>query len=112
MAKSVAERRKHKRHRISCPLVIQRTGEKEALKGKTVDISDGGAMLAIPIKIIPRVSERVTVLLAVPRSTANTYMVEEVALEARVVRHQPMENNAVVGVALQFTSVQELGLEA
>ena len=112
MAKSVAERRKHKRHRISCPLAMHRTGEKEPVKGKTVDLSDGGAMLPIPIKFVPRVSERVRVVLALPRSTANTYMLEEVACEARVVRHQPMEDNTVVGVALQFSPTQDLGLEA
>ena len=111
MAKSTAERRKHKRHRIACPLSILRSGAKEPLQGKTLDVSDGGAILPIPIKAVPRVSERVRVVLAIPRSTANTYMLEEVPVEARVVRHQPMEDNSVVGIALQFSPAQDLGLE-
>ena len=111
MAKKTAERRKHKRHQMSCPLSILRAGEKEPLQGKTVDLSDGGALLPIPIKVIPRVSERVRVVLAIPRTTANTYMVEEIPVEARVVRHQPMEDNSVVGIALQFSTPQDLGLE-
>ena len=112
MAKNGAERRRHKRHRIACPLSILRFGAAEPLTGKTLDVSDGGAILAIPIKAVPRVSERVKVVLGVPRSTANTYMLEEVPCEARVVRHQPMDDNSVVGVALQFSPALDLALEA
>ena len=71
----------------------------------------GGVLLPIPIKVVPRVSERVRVLLAIPRTTPNTHMVEEVLCEARVVRHQPMENDEVVGVALQFQAPLTLGIE-
>ena len=112
MARNAAERRKHKRHRIACPLSILRFGVAEPLKGKTLDLSDGGAILPIPIKAVPRVSERVRVVLAIPRSTANTYMLEEVPCDARVVRHQPMEDNSLVGVALQFSPTLDLALEA
>jgi c-di-GMP-binding flagellar brake protein YcgR len=115
VAKSVAERRRHKRHRVSCPVSLVASakgkGSEETVRTRTVDVSDGGAMLAVPIKVVPRLSERVRVVLNVPRQTPNTRMVEEVSCEARVVRHQPMEDNEVVGVALQFQQVQALGLE-
>jgi hypothetical protein len=61
--------------------------------------------------VVPRVNERVRVVLAVPRSTPNTYMLEEVSCEATVVRHQPLEDNSVVGVAIRFQPPQDLGLE-
>jgi c-di-GMP-binding flagellar brake protein YcgR len=111
VGKSVDERRKHKRHRVSVVIALQRPASAEPLKSKTLDVSDGGAMLTIPIKNVPKLSERVRVLLSLPRSTANTYMVEEVACDARVVRHQPMEADDVVGIALQFSATQNLGLE-
>lgn len=110
-AGTTTERRKHKRHRLSCGVAVQRASAKEPLKGKSIDISDGGLLLPIPIKVVPRVSERVKVLLAIPRTTPNTHMVEEISCEARVVRHQPMENDEVVGVALQFQTPLKLGLE-
>jgi c-di-GMP-binding flagellar brake protein YcgR len=111
VGKSAVERRKFKRHNIGCAVALQRPASQGPVASKTVDVSDGGALLVIPIKNVPRLSERVNVVLALPRSTANTYMVEEVACEARVVRHQPMEDDEVVGVALQFNPVQKLGLE-
>ena len=115
MAKSAVERRRHKRHRIPCPVRLLRSSKDKAngevVRGKTLDVSDGGAMLAVPIKAVPHLSERVRVVLSVPRETPNTRMVEEVSCEARVVRHQPLEDNEVVGVALQFQPAQTLGLE-
>jgi c-di-GMP-binding flagellar brake protein YcgR len=108
-----AERRKYKRHRLACVVALHRHSAGEAVKSKTLDVSDGGAMLTIPIKnvSVPKVNERVRVVLALPRSTPNTFMIEEVTCEARVIRHQPMEDDDVVGVALQFSAAQNLGLE-
>jgi c-di-GMP-binding flagellar brake protein YcgR len=111
VGKSAVERRKHKRHKLGCAVALQMRSAAEAVKSKVMDVSDGGALLTIPIKSVPRLSERVKVVLALPRSTANTYMVEEVSCDARVVRHQPMEANDVVGVALEFSPPQNLGLE-
>lgn len=108
---SAVERRKHKRHRLACPLSWQKAADPSPVKVKTIDVSDGGAMVTVPIKVVPRLADRVKVVLAVPRSTPNTYMLEEITLDAKVVRHQPLEDNESVGVALQFTSAQDLGLE-
>ena len=105
------DRRKHKRHRVACAASIHRSAVAEPVTSKTIDVSDGGAMLAIPVKVVPRLSERVKVVLALPRSTPNTYMVEEISLDALVIRHQPMEADDVVGVALQFQMPKDLGLE-
>jgi c-di-GMP-binding flagellar brake protein YcgR len=105
------DRRRHKRHRVACAAAIQRSTVAEPVKSKTIDVSDGGAMLAIPVKVVPRLSERVRVVLALPRSTPNTYMVEEISMDALVIRHQPMEADDVVGVALQFQVPKDLGLE-
>jgi c-di-GMP-binding flagellar brake protein YcgR len=111
VGKSAVERRKHKRHAMGCSAALETPSAGGALRSKAVDVSDGGALLVIPIARVPRVSERVKVVLSLPRSTPNTYMVEEVACEARVIRHQPMQADDVVGVGLQFTPVQNLGLE-
>ena len=115
MAKSVAERRRHKRYRVPCPASLLRAGKgsqkEEAVQARAVDLSDGGAMLAVPIKAVPHVSEKVRVVLNVPRETPNTRMLEEFSCEARIVRHQMLVDNSYAGVALQFVSTQPLALE-
>ena len=53
-----------------------------------------------------------TISFAVPRSTANTYMLEDFSAQARVLRHQPLRNADLAGVAVQFVQPIDLGLEA
>jgi c-di-GMP-binding flagellar brake protein YcgR len=113
VAKHTVERRRHKRHRVSClaKMLRESKDKSEAVKTRSIDLSDGGAMLAIPIKVVPRISEKIRVVLSVPRETPNTRMVEDFSCEARVIRHQPLRDNEVVGVAVQFQPTVRLGLE-
>ncbi|HUT60516.1 MAG TPA: PilZ domain-containing protein [Phycisphaerae bacterium] len=112
MVRRASERRKHTRHALACPVSLSREDEKLLAQSKTVNISDGGALVAVPSKSVPRLDQKVALVFSVPRSTANTYMLEEFTGRARIVRHQPLTDNDQVGVAIQFLPAMSLGLEA
>lgn len=111
MVHRAAERRKHKRQAIACPVSLSGEDEKFLAQSKTLDISDGGAIFAVPSKSVPRLDQKVAIVFSVPRSTPNTYMLEEFTGRARIVRHQPLLDNEQVGVAIQFLPAMSLGLE-
>ncbi len=112
MAKQDEERREHKRHGLDCPVAVFCRGGQELTRGKTVNISDGGAFVSIPIKPIPDISADVNVTFSVPRTTPNTYMLEEFASPASIIRHQPLVDESLAGLAIRFDRPLELGLEA
>jgi len=80
-------------------------------KGKTLNISNGGALLSIPVSLVPQISTDINVTFFVPRSTPNTYMLEEFASSACVTRREPLANESATGVAIRFSRPLELGLE-
>jgi len=104
------EHRAHKRFDMTCPTVLSDTDGRELAKTRTIDISDGGAMLE-PLGEPVGVGQSVRVTLRVPRETDNTFMYEDFFVAARVVRHQPGEEKGRVWMALQFTPSLELQLE-
>lgn len=111
MSQRTSEQRKHRRTEIACPAsVFDRSGRLQA-KGRTMNLSDGGACVSVPIDRLPRIHDRVNVTFSVPRSTPNTYMLEEFASPADVVRHEPLEDTALVAVAIQFERPMDLALE-
>ena len=104
------DRRAHKRFAVTCPAVLSDTDGRELTKTRTIDISDGGAMLE-PLGEPVDVGQTVQVALRVPRETDNTFMYEDFFVAARVVRHQPGREKGTVWMALQFTPSLELQLE-
>ena len=105
-----AERRRHKRFPLPCPVRVSQ-GEAAEAAGKTANVSDGGLLVAVPQAILPACGSLVDVLLRVPRSTANSYMLEEFVSHARVVRHQTSADSQTASVALQFLRPLDLALE-
>ena len=112
MATRNTERRRHKRYPLPCPARISTgTGSQEA-QGRTVNVSDGGVFVAVPLSWpLPACDEAVDVVFSLPRSTPNTYMLEEVRSTARVLRHQPLKNDRLAGLALQFAKPLDLAVE-
>ena len=104
------ERRQYRRFDLSCPAALSGTGETFA-EGKTLNVSDGGLLVPLAVQYVPPCGQEVKVSFSVPRSTPNTYMLEEVECSARVVRHQPMTDNDYAAVGLAFTKPMELGIE-
>ena len=103
-----SERRRHKRYRVPCPVRLSGGPAGEAA-GKTANVSDGGLLVALPRRTLPACGSLVDVLLRVPRSTPNTYMLEEFTSRARVVRHETSGSRA--SAALQFLRPLELAVE-
>ncbi|MHC4983635.1 MAG: PilZ domain-containing protein [Planctomycetota bacterium] len=105
------ERRAHKRQNLACPTALLDSGGEIIAKGKTVNLSEGGALVSVPIESAPDMAADVEIRFSVPRSTANTYMLEEFASLACVTRHQPLVDESRAGVAIRFNKPLELGLE-
>ena len=69
-------------------------------------------MVSVPVEQLPHLNEIIKVKVSIPRTTANTHMFEEVNLAAMVIRHEPMMDDSLVGVALKFDQPLPLGLDA
>ncbi len=112
MGDEAKERRKHKRFDLACPVVIYDSQGQELLRTRTINVSDGGALLAASgAQAIP-VGEIVQVALHVPRQTPNTRMLEDFFSAASVVRHQDLPDEEQVGIALMFDRPLLLKLDA
>jgi hypothetical protein len=112
MANGLLERRVHKRLGLSCPIMLSGEHEAQPLKSKTINVSNGGVFLAVPVHQVPSHGASVSLRLLVPRSTPNTYMLEEFQSQAKVLRHEMLKDNTQVGVALVFDRKIDLGLES
>ena len=111
MRGKTVERREHKRHDLACPIRFYDRGGVEIAHAKTTNLSDGGAFVGVPIRFLSDIGEQVNVAFSVPRSTPNTYMLEDFASEARVVRHVAMQDTDHAGIALAFSGPLELEIE-
>jgi len=104
------EQRKHERVELACPITVYDSAGEVLAKSKTLDISDGGALVSLPVESLPKIGLKANVTFSVPRSTPTTYMLEDFACRAEVVRHQPLIESNFAGLALRFDQAQELGL--
>ena len=111
MSEMSKERRRHKRFKLTCPTVLADSRGRELLRTRTLDVSDGGLLLAVPRGNLMPVGEAVQVGLQVPRETPNTRMLEDVRAEAWVVRHQELPGSDDVGLTLIFAQPLSLELE-
>jgi hypothetical protein len=79
--------------------------------GKADNISDGGVLVTLSQQSPPADGSWVGVHLRVPRTTPNTYMLEEFTTRARVIRRQVVPDGAAAAVGLEFARPLELALE-
>ena len=101
MSDSGTERRAYKRFAMPCPSQVANPDAAESVKGKALNVSDGGMFLAMPVRDLPPQDTTVRVRFSVPRSTPNTYMLEDFACKAQVVRHEALTDDSLAGVALK-----------
>lgn len=104
------ERRRFRRAALSCPMRLEDARHGLVAEGKTLNLSDGGAYLVVGIEALHRLGKTAHVEFSVPRSTANTYMLEKFTATAHVIRHEPMLDDRHAGVAMQFEQPVALGL--
>ena len=108
MAAAEENRRAFPRVELTCPIEVTDSEGKVLLKTRTLNISDGGALLE-PHEDTIEVGAPVDVTMNVPRSTPNTFMFEKVNSTAQVVRSQQAEN--LESLALMFIEPLKLDLE-
>ena len=107
------ERRAHRRYDLACPIAIL-DGNPEALfRGRCENVSDGGVYLTVRAAELADdpLPARMTIKLSVPRSTPNSFMYEEVAAEATLIRQFPCDDGRRSGLALRFVRPVVLDLE-
>jgi hypothetical protein len=103
------ERRKHPRYEIPCRVRVELPSGTD-VRTRTLNISDSGAYFIVD-EVVPDVGHTVTVRLAVPRDTANTFFLEQFAAKAKVIRRDPAGGERPgVAVAVKFEKVLALDL--
>ena len=90
---------------LACPVVLD-----GPVKGTCINVSDGGVLVPLEPSAAPPVGNHVKLRLAVPRSTPNTYMPEQILALARVIRHEADGQDGQFAVAFQFDPPLNLGL--
>ena len=103
------DRRVNKRFDLPCPVIVIDGEGRELLRGRTTNVSDGGALLPAA-RLLP-LGQDVHANLRVPRRTSNTFMYEDFFAAARVVRHQA-DAPGSPALAIQFTQPVRLQLDA
>ena len=111
MAEMSFEQRRHKRHELACPVSLPADDPGASPRPKTVNISNGGVLLPVSGEAAPPVGSRLRVRFAVPRATPNTFLFEDFAAEAVVVRAETDGEENPVRVALRFETPIHLGIE-
>jgi len=111
MAEVSYERRRHKRHELACPVSLAGEDAQAPAKTKGINISDGGILFPLPRQAVPDVGAKVHVDFSVPRSTPNTFLMEEFSSRAVVVRSEPGGGKVPARIALEFERPMDLGIE-
>jgi c-di-GMP-binding flagellar brake protein YcgR len=105
-----SERRQHQRRKLACPIWMAADDGRELTHSRTVDISDGGMLVPMDAKDAPTRGAWVHVRFSVPRATPSTYLLEDFACDARVVRRKRAGAKRQ-HVALRFDRPVSLALE-
>jgi hypothetical protein len=102
------ERRRFTRFDVPCRLRIEWPSGRD-IATRSVNISDGGVYF-VTDEVVD-VGREVTVRLAVPRDTSNTFFLEQFAAKARVIRRDPpSDDQQGIGIALRFENQLALDL--
>ena len=105
------ERRRHKRHEVRCPIRLCGEDGYVLVQAHTANVSDGGAFCVTGLDGLPPVGAVAPVEFALPRTTPNTRMLEDVSCTARVVRHQMPVDGRLAGAGIQFAEPLDLMIE-
>jgi c-di-GMP-binding flagellar brake protein YcgR len=109
MASTPADRRRYPRIKLSCPVSLtDETGR--ALLAQTIDLSDGGTLVAAPAEGAPAPGAVMGVEVHVPASASRTGQASRFTCQAKVVRCRDVGQERKIGVALEFLTPQKLDL--
>jgi len=109
---NLRERRQFNRVGKACPVWFVHENTQE-IKAKTLNLSDGGMLCVVKEDEVPwHVGDFVRLRLNVPRETPNTYFLESMETDGRVVRFDVARDVQGHLVALAFHPRLDLGLRA
>ena len=107
------ENREHHRFSLSYPIRLFSSRGHEMAASETVNVSQNGAFLMVPVDQLPETGEILSVKISVPDDRYGGQALGDFTSEASVVRHHPPEADARhAGVALAFTRPLEFIAEA
>ncbi len=109
MTQVEVERRRHPRIRAEFPVALTDSSGLELLT-KTIDLSDGGALIPVPFSGAPAVGEEIDIKLTLPVMIAGCQRERIVACRAFVVRHQDLGITSQIGIGVEFATPQKLDL--
>lgn len=105
------ERRQFDRISKSCPVWFSAEELRDELKARTVNLCDGGVLCRLGVDEVPwNVGDFVRLRLNVPRETPNTYFLENVEADCRVVRFEVSREGDDHLMALAFHPRLDLGI--
>ena len=105
------ERRAHERYALSGPVTLVNQSGREVPGARLANVSDGGMFVTTPVEHLPAFGSTVEAVFRIPRSTANTHMLEKVRASGRIARQQPMRDDGEAGVAVRFDEPLDLMIE-
>jgi len=110
MESSSADQRRFPRAAMSCPARLVGKGGKLIATGRSVDISDGGTLIAVAPEAAPPVGSVVELTMEVPTGNPPTWPARVFTSKARVVRHRDLGQPGKTGVAMEFLQPLKLDL--
>ena len=111
MASPSADQRRFPRAAMSCPTRLMGKGGALVATGQTVDISDGGTLIAVAPEVAPAVGSVVDLSMEVPTGNPPTWPARVFTSKAKVVRHRDLGQPGKTGVAMEFLQPLKLDLK-
>jgi len=106
----MSEKRAHKRFELDCHVTL-RNGDGRETKSLSLNISNGGMFLPVRLHETPEAGHELDVEFSVPRSTPNTFLLEQFRAKAEVLRHGMMKDEQYAGLAIRFKTPLALQIE-
>ncbi|MDK1032020.1 MAG: PilZ domain-containing protein [Planctomycetia bacterium] len=103
------EQRQFRRLELSCAIMLVKRGDDAEVRGRTVNVSDGGACFLHAEGALPSVGEQFQMKLAVPRQTPNTYFLEHFVGPVEVMRVDESERPSS-RIAIRFDPAMPLDI--
>ena len=107
MGKSSFERRRYPRFPVFYPALLTDGDAKGEIRGQTLDVSRGGALIVFARTDAPSVGSTIQIELSMPGPLTGPGEPLAVSRTAKVLRHQPAGGSDKTGVALQFVQPLE-----
>ncbi len=111
MSADSAERRNYVRLALTCAVELIDATNQAVAHGRTINISNGGALVRIPIGSAPSLGSVVEMKMHVPHSRDGTGPTREFSAQVRILRCEQEADSDNTAVAMQFLEPLELGLQ-